>query len=68
MLQIHWTEAAIEELQERMAFIALRSPFAAERLLEQIVDAVVPASKHPYIFRDLLNAPVVQPILVLCAR
>ncbi|MFP4897051.1 type II toxin-antitoxin system RelE/ParE family toxin [Paraburkholderia sp. EG304] len=51
MLPIHWTEKAIEELEERMAFIALRSPRAAEQLLDQVIDAVVPASEHPYIFR-----------------
>lgn len=52
MLQIHWTENAIEELEERMAFIARRNHRAAEQLFDQIVDAVVPASEHPYIFRE----------------
>jgi hypothetical protein len=39
-------ESARQELRERIAFIADRSPRAATKLLEQIVDAVVPASEH----------------------
>lgn len=45
MLPIHWTEKAIEELEERMGFTALRSPRAAANLLDQIVSAVVRVSE-----------------------
>ncbi|BBU33461.1 hypothetical protein BTHE68_71950 (plasmid) [Burkholderia sp. THE68] len=49
-LRILWTEKAREELRERMAFIAQRSPMAATKLFDQILDSVVPASEHPYLF------------------
>ncbi|BBU33405.1 plasmid stabilization protein ParE (plasmid) [Burkholderia sp. THE68] len=51
-LRILWTERAREELRERMAFIAQRSPIAATKLFDQILDSVVPASEHPYLFRE----------------
>lgn len=51
MLPIRWTETAIEELDRLIAFVAERSPWAAEDLFDQIIDAVVPTSEHPYIFR-----------------
>ncbi|WP_162071061.1 type II toxin-antitoxin system RelE/ParE family toxin [Burkholderia sp. THE68] len=35
-----------------MAFIAQRSPIAATKLFDQILDSVVPASEHPYLFRE----------------
>ncbi|MFP3588498.1 type II toxin-antitoxin system RelE/ParE family toxin [Paraburkholderia sp. SIMBA_055] len=50
--RILWTESARQELRERIAFIADRSPSAATKLFEQMVDAVVPASEHPYLFRE----------------
>ncbi|WP_250485288.1 type II toxin-antitoxin system RelE/ParE family toxin [Caballeronia sp. GaOx3] len=51
-LRILWTETAREELRERMAFVARRSQQAATRLFDRILDSVVPASEHPFIFRE----------------
>lgn len=51
MLPIRWNARALDKLDELIAYIAERSPSAAEELQDRIEAAVLPASEHPYMFR-----------------
>jgi len=51
MLPIKWTDEAKTDLYTLIAFIAEENPYAAESLLEQIEESILPTAEHPYMFR-----------------
>ena len=51
MLPIKWTDEAKTDLYTLIAFIAEENPYAAESLLEQIEESIIPTAEHPYMFR-----------------
>ncbi|ARB82655.1 MULTISPECIES: type II toxin-antitoxin system RelE/ParE family toxin [Yersinia] len=52
MLPIKWTDEAKTDLYALIAFITEENPYAAESLLHQLEDSVLPATEHPYMFRS----------------
>lgn len=51
MLPIKWTDEAKTDLYTLIAFIAEENPYAAESLLEQREESILPTAEHPYMFR-----------------
>lgn len=51
MLPIKWTDEAKTDLYTLIAFIAEENPYAAESLLQQIQESILPTAEHPYMFR-----------------
>lgn len=51
MLPIKWTDEAKTDLYTLIAFIAEENPYAAESLLEQIEESILPTAEHPYMLR-----------------
>lgn len=51
MLPIKWTDEAKRDLYALIAFIAEENPYAAESLLQQLQEAILPVAEHPYMFR-----------------
>ena len=51
ILPIVWSEPALEQLDDIVAFIGQRDEAAAWRLQERIEHAVEPAASYPYAFR-----------------
>ncbi|EPD3672299.1 type II toxin-antitoxin system RelE/ParE family toxin [Serratia marcescens] len=51
MLNIEWTRAARQDLAEIVGFIANDNPLAARKMKVLIMEAVIPAARHPRIFR-----------------
>lgn len=51
MLPIKWTDEAKRDLYALIAFIAEENPYAAESLLQQLQESILPVAEHPYMFR-----------------
>lgn len=51
MLNIEWTRVARQDLGEIVGFIANDNPLAARKMKVLIMEAVIPAARHPRIFR-----------------
>ena len=51
MLNIEWARAARQDLAEIVGFIANDNPLAARKMKVLIMEAVIPAARHPRIFR-----------------
>lgn len=51
MLSIVWRASALNDLVEIIGYIADRDPAAARRMRDRLVAAVMPAIRHPGIFR-----------------
>jgi len=51
MLPIVWSEAALDDLDSIVAFIARHDVNAAMRLQDSIEDSVKPTAIYPYMFR-----------------
>ncbi|ENN8409256.1 type II toxin-antitoxin system RelE/ParE family toxin [Serratia marcescens] len=51
MLNIEWTRAARRDLVEIVGFIANDNPLAARKMKLLIMEAVIPAARHPRLFR-----------------
>ncbi len=51
MLPIKWTDEAKRDLYALIAFIAEENPYAAESLLQQLQESILPVAEHTYMFR-----------------
>ena len=51
MLTIEWKNSALDDLDEILLYIRLRSPQGAERLYSRIVELLESTSKNPYMFK-----------------